>query len=277
MVQKSDRGQSFTAGSMQVTMVPCLRDNYSYLLELRDGRGECLIVDACETEPIARAIDTRGLHPLAILSTHHHHDHVGGNVELATKFGIPIFGHESERRRIPGLTSGLRHEQEFSVGAFHATALHVPGHTLGAIAYCLDEVCFTGDTLFCGGCGRLFEGTAEQMHHSLCHILAALPEQTIMCTGHEYAEGNLRFASNVFDRPAVIVRMREVAAARAQGRFCATSTLALEKATNPFLNCDQVELQRAVLRERYTLTRVESENSLEMAAFAELRRLKDAY
>jgi len=277
-VQDMDGLTSFHLGAWRVLAVPCLRDNYAYLVYSSDQSQKCVIVDACEAEPIIFALKEHKLTPLAILSTHHHHDHVGGNAELTRRYRIPIYGHDSERARIVGLDMPLVDQQAFSVGDMHVVALHVPGHTLGALAYVMGGMCFTGDTLFCAGCGRLFEGTFAQMHHSLVEVLGKLPDETVMFTGHEYTLANLRFASAVFNRPSVSLRSEQVALQRAENRCCASAPLALEKATNPFLNAHDPLLQQAVLGEAYQNAVLRNDpQQLQALTFAELRRMKDQF
>lgn len=268
---------SWSIGSWRVLAVPCLRDNYAYLVR-RSTESSCVIVDACEAEPIISALTAHQLTPQAILSTHHHHDHVGGNALIARKYGVPIFGHESERSRIVGLDMPVEDQQSFTAGSAEVVALHVPGHTLGALAYRIGDMCFTGDTLFCAGCGRLFEGTAAQMHHSLVEVLGKLPDETVLFTGHEYTAANLRFAGAVFNRPSVLRRQEQVARERDEQTCCASATLAVEKATNPFLNVHDPLLQEVVLGDAYQqAVRRYDEQQLQVLTFTELRRMKDHF
>ncbi len=260
---------------IEVVPVPCLRDNYSYLVYRQASDGSCLIVNACEAEPIRAEVVRRGLRPKAILTTHHHLDHVGGNVELSRDYSIPVYGHESEWKRIPAMTVGLSDRETWSIGPFQIRALHVPGHTLGALAYVLDECCFTGDTLFCGGCGRLFEGTAEQLHHSLNHVLARLDPRTQLYTGHEYTLSNMVFAAEVFSRSSVIARLRETEQARRAGRYCAGAPLREELESNPFLNCHDPELQKKVLGDEWPSIGKGDPLEVQQQVFARLRALKD--
>jgi hydroxyacylglutathione hydrolase len=268
----------FSMGPWHVLAVPCLRDNYAYLVRRGDDNEDCVIVDACETEPILSALTAHRLRPQAILSTHHHNDHVGGNLALARKYGVPIVGHESEQNRITGLDTPVADQQTFSVGDVEVVALHVPGHTLGALAYRMGEICFTGDTLFCAGCGRLFEGSAAQMHHSLVDVLGRLPDETVFFTGHEYTAANLRFAAAVLPRPSVALRQEQIAGERAQERCCASATLAVEKVTNPFLNAHDPVLQETVWGEAYqdAVRRYDSQQ-MQLLTFTELRRMKDQF
>lgn len=221
---------------MQVEIVPCLSDNYAYLLI---DEGVLAIVDACEETPIRKAL--AGRTPTAILATHHHHDHVGGN----EAFGGPIYGHRSDEGRLPGLNHPLDDGAHFTLGALDIRVHHVPGHTLGAIAYEVTPQTgprwvFTGDTFFLAGCGRLFEGTPEQMFKSLRHI-AALGDDVLVACGHEYTASNLKYAAHVEpDNAAVKARIDEVAALRAANKPTVPATIAVERATNPFLRAKDV-------------------------------------
>jgi hydroxyacylglutathione hydrolase len=227
---------------MQVVIVPCLKDNYAYVL-LGPG-SKAVVVDPGEAEPVAQALQERGLSLGAILATHHHPDHVGGNTDLARRYpGLRVFGYSTDRGRIPEQTEFLTDGQSFSVEGLNFRALHVPGHTLGAVAYFGEGAVFTGDTLFAAGCGRLFEGTAAQMYQSLNLTLGALPDETLVYCGHEYTASNLKFAAHVEPgNGAVTNKARRVAEQRAQGVPTVPSTLEEEKATNPFLRCDSPEI-----------------------------------
>lgn len=252
---------------MRIVTIPCLSDNYAYLLVCRETK-EAAIVDVSEAGPILAAIDQgagtqdsrRDLSALlshnredvrimAILSTHHHHDHVGGNEEVRSKLGIDrVYGHASDRGRIPGQTQYLQEDDTFEIGRLKVRALHVPGHTLGAVAYVVthpqhDAVVFTGDTLFAGGCGRLFEGDAPMMHASLAKLAALEPQTRVYC-GHEYTESNLRFAAQVEPSNAAIAQARtKAAAARKEGRPTIGTTMAEELSCNPFLRVDSAEIR----------------------------------
>jgi hydroxyacylglutathione hydrolase len=253
---------------MQVETVACWRDNYAYLIV--DGRGRCAIVDPTDAVPVAEAIDRLGVSPAAILCTHHHPDHVAGIDDLRARWpDLPIHGHGHDRERIGGLSVAHAHGDRFSVGALELEVLHVPGHTLGAVTYLAAETtsarwAFTGDTLFLAGCGRLFEGTAAQMSASL-DLLAALPDDTRIACGHEYTVGNLHFARHVEpNNRAIVDRLAEAEAARAARRPTVPGTIAVERATNPFLRASSEEI-----RARFPGDRVE--------AFAALRRSKDEF
>jgi hydroxyacylglutathione hydrolase len=228
---------------MQVTIVGCLRDNYAYLL-LAPGSARAVVVDPGESEPVERALRELGVTLGAILATHHHADHVGGNLALAQRFaGLKVFGHASDRGRIPAQSEFVEHGGLVEVEGLSFRALHIPGHTLGALAYAAEGAVFTGDTLFAAGCGRLFEGSPAQMYESLNVTLAALPDRTLVYCGHEYTAQNLRFAAHLEPSNwAVSAKAARVAEQRARGEPTVPSTLAEEKATNPFLRCDSPEI-----------------------------------
>ena len=224
---------------MQVTIVPCLSDNYAYVL-LAPGSKRALVVDPGEAEPVERALAELGVSLGAILATHHHLDHVGGNPALALRYpGLKVFGHASDRGRIPAQTEFVEHGAELEVEGLSFRALHIPGHTLGALAYVGAGAVFTGDTLFAAGCGRLFEGTPAQMYQSLNVTLAALPDTTLVYCGHEYTASNLRFAAHLEPaNTAIAEKTKRVAEQRAQNIATVPSTLEEEKATNPFMRID---------------------------------------
>ncbi len=220
-----------------VTIVPCLEDNYAYLVRC-PRTGATLLVDPSEPGPVLAAIARAGGRLDAVLCTHHHGDHVGGLDAIRERFqGVRVYAHAEDVARIDGVTRPLSHDEGFAVGGMTVRALHVPAHTVGALAYVLDEAAvFTGDTLFSAGCGRLFEGTASMMDAALHHTLGVLPDGVRMYPGHEYAEKNLRFAATVEpDSPAVRARVERVRALRARGLPAVPSTMGEERATNPFL------------------------------------------
>jgi hydroxyacylglutathione hydrolase len=233
----------------KITAVPCLSDNYAYLVH--DG-DKAWIVDPSESKPVIEALARIGLGAAGILATHHHPDHVGGVDGLIEHFGsLTVAAHARDRGRVPQqsvfcdaptdrfVDSGL------SIAGCRVLAAHIPGHTSGAIAWYIvgedenDGDVFTGDTLFAAGCGRLFEGTPAQMHTSL-QLLTSLPATTRMWFGHEYTASNLRFAA------AVEPEHVPIAERRAELSHCTTpTTVALERATNPFVRAkDAAELGR---------------------------------
>ncbi len=237
---------------MRVEAVACLSDNYAYLVI--DDAAKCVsVVDASEPAPVLAAIERVGLPLLAILSTHHHGDHVGGNEDvLARHPKAQVYGHSSDRARIPKLNRPVEDGEEFTLGSLSCRTLHVPGHTLGAITYVLKHTsgptwAFTGDTLFLAGCGRLFEGTAAQMHRSLNVVLGKLPGDTHIGCGHEYTAANLRFARHVEpNNPDIAARFDEVTKLRAEGKPTVPGTVTREHATNPFMRVDAPDVRAHV-------------------------------
>jgi len=197
---------------------------------------------------------------------------VGGNEELAAQWKVEVVGHLSDRGRLPGMGRGVDTGDRVGVGDVEATCLHIPGHTLGALAYFVqkdgEHAVFTGDTLFIAGCGRLFEGTPAQMHASLSR-LAELPKDTRVYCGHEYTESNLRFAAHLDpDNAAVTAAQKAAAALRAEGKPTVGSTIGHELEVNPFL---RVRSPRA----RATLG--VAENADDVQAFAAIRKAKDSF
>lgn len=232
---------------MRITSIPCLSDNYAYLVE-DETSDLCVVVDASEAEPVREAVERSGKRLVAILSTHHHYDHVGGNEELVRAFpGVRVHGHRSDRGRLPGLTDALEDEDGFTVGSLVFRVRHIPGHTLGAVAYIVEDAVFTGDTLFLAGCGRLFEGTPEQMYRSLHEVLVPLGPKVRVYCGHEYTLSNLAFARHIEpDNEAIARRIEQAKALRAQGLPTMGATMAEELATNPFLRTHSPTVRKSV-------------------------------
>jgi len=253
---------------LEVTPIACLEDNYAYLLD--DGSGELAVVDVSESAPVREALARAKGSLTAVFSTHHHHDHVGGNDEIADEHpGIRIFGYESDRGRIPGQTEFLRDGQTFKWGKSEVRALHIPGHTTGAVAYVLGDAVFTGDTLFLAGCGRLFEGTPAMMHHSLNDVLVPLGPSVRVYCGHEYTVSNLHFAASVEpDNVAVKERLAKARAARERGEPTVGSLLAEELTTNPFLRCKSPAIRASMKLDK---------SASEIDVFAALRKAKDSF
>ncbi len=228
---------------MRVVTVPCLKDNFAYLL-VCEATGQAALIDPGEAEPMIAAVRREGVTPTAIWATHHHPDHVGGIKGVLAAFpGLEVVAHAHDHDRISGVTRTVVEADEIMLGNCRARIIFNPGHTLGAISYRVTvdggAAVFTGDTMFAAGCGRLFEGTAAMMGTSLIR-LAALSPETEVYFGHEYTESNLRFAAAVEpDSPAIAARIAKVAARRARGEATTPSTIADELATNPFVRSQQ--------------------------------------
>ena len=237
---------------MRVERIPTLQDNYTYLI-IDETTGEAAVVDAPEVDPVVARVEQLGVQLMAVLSTHHHLDHSGANPELAKRYDAPVFGHYSDRGRLPAQSENLQEDDTLSIGRLVARVLHIPAHTTGHIAYILPGAVFCGDTLFAVGCGRLFEGTPEMMHEALNVKLAALPDATQVYCGHEYTQSNLAFAVSVEPGNAALqARLLEVRARRARAaahwhdatpdEMTIPSTIGLEKATNPFMRVESPEI-----------------------------------
>jgi hydroxyacylglutathione hydrolase len=255
---------------MKLVQIPLLRDNYGYLIVCQKTNSAA-IVDPSESEPVLRRIEQENITLTAILNTHHHRDHTGGNEGLLAGKKLEVYGHKSDQGRIPGLTRGVDEGDDITVGELRGKVLFIPGHTTGHVAYLFDNNLFCGDTLFTAGCGRLFEGTAEQMQASLKKLMA-LPDETKVYCGHEYTESNLRFAMTLEPKNHKLVsRLERVQALRARGLSTVPSTIEEEKHTNPFLRWESKEIQ-ASLKVRTPDLRIDP-----VSVFAQIRKLKDAF
>lgn len=263
---------------MDVHLLPALSDNYFFLLH--DSQDNiAAVVDPAEAEPLLRCLAELGAELVAIFNTHHHSDHIGGNRELIRRFpNVRVYGGAEDRGRIPGQQVFLQEGDKVSFGNANgckegtAEVFFVPGHTRAHIAYYFPPISpgepgelFCGDTLFAGGCGRLFEGTPTQMVNSLSK-LRDLPDHTRVWCAHEYTLKNLQFAVTVdSSNPDLQARYREIEAARSRGEATVPSWLGVEKLTNPFLRWDQPALQAAVKANDPIQT------------FARLRGMKDQF
>jgi hydroxyacylglutathione hydrolase len=217
-----------------VRQFPCLSDNYGFLAR-DEATGQVACIDTPDAAAILRELDILGWSLTLILNTHWHPDHAGGNAEIKAATGAQVIG-PAEVEKISPVDRKVTHGDVVELGETRLSVIDTGGHTLGHITYfdAADQIAFVGDTLFSLGCGRLFEGTAEQMWASLSR-LAALPDETAVYCAHEYTASNARFALTVDDAPALKARADEVFAARERGEPTVPTTIAREKATNPFL------------------------------------------
>lgn len=248
--------------------VPCLTDNYAYLLH-DAASGRTAAVDVPEAGPILAALDAHQWRLTDILITHHHDDHIQGVETLRARTHARVYGAAADAHRLPRLDETLVEGSRFWLGSEEVSVIEVPGHTIGHIAYLMPAsgYAFTADSLMAGGCGRLFEGSARQMHATMQKFVALSPE-TLICSGHEYTASNLRFAATVDpDNPALQTRIHDTAAARAAGQPTVPSTLALELATNPYLRAHLPALKAAV----------GLQDADDAAVFAEIRGRKDKF
>lgn len=229
-----------TAGRFEIACVPAFSDNYHWLAKIG---GDVAVVDPGDGLACLDAADALGWTITHVLNTHWHPDHVGGNLAVKDATGAAILGPAPEADKIPGIDHTLDEGDRISFGGAHADIWHIPGHTLGHIAFIFgdDELAFVGDTMFAMGCGKLFEGTPEQMHRSL-RRLADLPDKTKLYCAHEYTLSNAKFAAHAFPSDGPIAdRLKATEADRDAGRRTVPTTVAQERATNPFLRAGDAE------------------------------------
>ena len=253
---------------LELVTIPCLRDNYAFLLH--DARsGATAVVDVPDADPVIEALDARGWRLGHVFLTHHHADHVQGVPDLIRATGAEVWGAAADAHRLPPLDHRFGEGESFSFGGEAVEVMDASGHTVGHVAFHLPAsgYAFTGDSLMAAGCGRLFEGTAPMMWETLTR-LARLPDATLICSGHEYTAANLRFALSLEDdNPDLIFRARSVDEAAREGRPTVPSTLGLERATNPFLRASDPGM-KAILG---------MPDAADADTFAALRRRKDDF
>ncbi len=253
---------------LELVTIPCLTDNYAYLIHDAES-GQTAVIDVPDAGPILAALDAHQWRLTDILITHHHDDHIQGIEPLRAQTGAMVLGAAADAHRLPRLDLALTEADSFSIGREFGRIIDVPGHTIGHIAFHFPEsrLAFTADSLMSGGCGRLFEGTPRQMHASLAK-LAALPPDTLICSGHEYTTSNLRFAATLEPgNPQLISRIAEVAAKRTQGIPTVPVPLQLELDTNPYLRAHLPALKSAV----------GLPDADDATVFAEIRARKDKF
>ncbi|XP_047995098.1 hydroxyacylglutathione hydrolase, mitochondrial isoform X2 [Leguminivora glycinivorella] len=225
---------------MDVKILPALQDNYMYLI-IDNATREAAIVDPVDPNSVLMAVKEHNVNLTSVLTTHHHWDHAGGNENLVKMIpNLTVYGGDD---RIGALTNKVQHQSKFNIGNLNVQCLFTPCHTAGHICYFVstpeegsDPAVFTGDTLFLGGCGRFFEGTADQMYRALIEILSKLPDQTKVFCGHEYTLQNLKFASYVEpENEEVKKKIAWSESKRGEGRPTVPSTIGEEKLYNPFM------------------------------------------
>ena len=259
---------TMTASGAEIVTIPCLADNYAFLLHDPATRVTACF-DVPDAGPVRAMLEDRGWRLSTILITHHHADHVAGVAALVAATGARVAGSGADAHRLPPLDTRLAPGDRLAIGVLEAEVLDVSGHCDNHLAFHVAAAgaVFCGDSLMALGCGRLFEGTPAQMWESLSR-LAALPPATLVCSGHEYTAGNARFALSIDPgNAALVVRAEAVAAARAQGVPTVPSILDEELATNPFLRAADPVLARALGLEGADPVRV----------FAEIRARKDRF
>lgn len=253
---------------LEIVTIPCLKDNYAFLAHDK-ASGQTAVVDVPEAAPIIAALQQRGWTLTHVLLTHHHWDHVDGLAALLADHPATVIGAAADAHRLPPLDVAVSEGATITIGADIGTVIDVSGHTLGHVAFHFpaSSVVFTADSLMALGCGRLFEGTPAQMYASLAK-LAALPPETLVCSGHEYTASNAKFALTIEPgNAALISRVEKIETARAQGRPTVPSLLSTERATNPFLRSDSPEIQ----------ANLGLSGSDPVAVFTEVRRRKDSF
>jgi len=253
---------------MQVIPIPCLSDNYAYIIN--DNNSKVVgVVDPSEAKPVVTFLKKKNLKLNYILNTHHHFDHIGGNLELKKIYNAEIVGFFNDKHRIPGIDITLRDNEKWNFGNASVKILHIPGHTLGHICFFFEEekIVFTGDTLFSLGCGRIFEGDHNQMLASLNKI-KKLPKDTMIYCGHEYtyknAEFCMKYDSNNIDLKKIFEKVKKL---RSKNLPTIPSSLEDELKSNIFLRCDQNDLK----------IKLNMKNQEDFKVFRKVRDLKDSF
>ena len=251
---------------MNLNSIPAFQDNYIWVLN--DEAGKCIIVDPGEAAPVLNAMAKNNWQPEAILLTHHHHDHVGGVKELLQTFpGLVVYGPEETQDK--GTNRVVREGDKVNILECEFSVIAAPGHTLGHLCYFSFPYLFCGDTLFSGGCGRLFEGTPKQMYESF-QKLNKLPQETLVCCAHEYTESNIKFALSILPEDQVLIRYyREVKELRLKNHPTLPTTLQIERGINLFMRTEDADL-KDIIKKETSLQQPEQ-------VFAWLRAKKDSF
>jgi len=251
-----------------VITVPCLSDNYAFVIGNTET-GEAAVVDVPEAAPINAVLRDKGWTVKSVFLTHHHDDHVMGLGDLDIAEDAQIIGAAADQHRLPPLTQAVSEGDTITLCGEPAEILDVSGHTIGHIAAYMPTLgyAFTADSLMALGCGRLFEGTPDQMWQSMLK-LRALPDDTVICSGHEYTANNAKFAATIEpENPHLISRIKAINSARTANQPTVPSTLGLEKQTNPFLRADDPALKATL----------GMHSASDSAVFAEIRQRKDSF
>ena len=253
---------------MEITTIPCLTDNYAYVIYDNNSKTTG-VVDPSESQPIISFLKRKNIKLNYILNTHHHFDHIGGNIELKKKYNAKIIGFEGDKHRIPGIDIALKNNEKWNFGNSTIKIFHIPGHTLGHICFFFEKekIAFTGDTLFSLGCGRIFEGTYEQMLISLNKI-KKLPKDTKIYCGHEYTYKNAEFCMKYDNNNKNLKKKFEkIKKLRSQNLPTIPSSLEDELKSNIFLRCDQKALK----------IKLDMKNQEDSKVFKKVRDLKDSF
>ena len=253
---------------MKISIIPCLKDNYAFILN--DEKSKTVsVVDPSESSPIINYLDKKNLSLNYILNTHHHFDHVGGNIELKKKYNAKIIGFNKDRERIPGIDILLKEDEFWKLGSYKLKLIYIPGHTLGHVCFYfeIEKVAFTGDTLFSLGCGRIFEGTYEQMYKSLNKI-KNLPKDTKIYCGHEYTKKNYEFCKKIEPKNLYLnKKIDEINFKISKKLPTIPTTLKEELNCNVFLRCNLEQIKSSL----------NMKNDSPIAVFSKLRDLKDNF
>jgi len=253
---------------MQITPIPCLKDNYAYIIN--DNKSKTVgVVDPSEAEPIIAFLEKENLKLNYILNTHHHFDHIGGNIELKKTYNAQVVGFDGDKHRIPGIDVTVKNNEQWNFGNSSVKILHIPGHTLGHICFFFEDekIAFTGDTLFSLGCGRIFEGDHKQMLSSLNKI-KKLPKNTKIYCGHEYTQKNAEFCIKYDNENSSLAnQLKRIKKLRLNNLPTVPAKLEDELKSNIFLRCDQSDLK----------IKLNMENQEDFEVFKKVRDLKDSF
>lgn len=252
----------------EIATIPCLDDNYAFLIHSTET-GETAVVDVPDAAPILEALKARNWQLSEIWITHHHYDHVDGVADLRAQTGAKVIGGADDAHRLPPLNAELKDGENFQFAGHEVNVFDVSGHTINHIAFyfAAANALFTADSLMAMGCGRLFEGTPEQMLASLSKF-SVYPGDTLVCSGHEYTASNAKFALTIEpNNTNLVARVADITAARKANQPTVPSTLALERATNPFLRAHLPETKAAI----------GMANDSDAAVFTEIRHRKDVF